>query len=80
MRQALRDKIQEGFLTEKEPGTSLMVQWLRICLPRQGMQIHPLVGEPKSHMPQGNYARVLQTRECTAMNDPMCRNPLQANK
>lgn len=56
MRQALRDKIQEGFLAGKEAGTSLVVQRLRICLPRQGMQIHPLVGEPRSHMPQGNEA------------------------
>ena len=32
-------------------GTSLVVQWLRICLPMQGMWVWPLVGELRSHMP-----------------------------
>ena len=31
-------------------GTSLVVQWLRICPPRQGMQIWSLIPEPRSHM------------------------------
>jgi len=35
-------------------GTSLVVQWLRICLPMQGIQVRSLVGEPRSHMLQGN--------------------------
>ena len=28
-----------------------MVQWLRLCLPMQGVQVQPLVGELRSHMP-----------------------------
>ena len=33
-------------------GTSLVVQWLRICLAMQGTWIWSLVGELRSHMPQ----------------------------
>ena len=35
-------------------GTSLMVQWLRICLPMQSMQVQSWVRELRSYMPQGN--------------------------
>ena len=35
-------------------GTSLVVQWLRICLPMQGMRVRSLVGELRSHMPRRN--------------------------
>ena len=35
-------------------GTSLVVQWLRICLPMQGIQVRSLVGEQRSHVLQGN--------------------------
>ena len=42
------------------PGTSLAVQWLRLCFPMQGTQVQPLVGELRSHMPRGNKAHVLQ--------------------
>ena len=31
-------------------GTSL-VQWLRLCLPMQGVQVQSLVGELRSHVP-----------------------------
>ena len=34
----------------KVSGTSLMVEWLRICLPVQGTQVQSLVGEVRSHM------------------------------
>ena len=33
-------------------GTSLVVQWLRICLPMQGAWIR--YGELRSHLPQDN--------------------------
>ena len=49
-------------------GISLVVQWLRICLPMQGMKVRSLVGEPKSHTQQWNqpahhnyWAHVLQS-------------------
>ena len=35
---------------DDSPGTCLVVQWLRICLPAQGVWVWPLVGEPRSHM------------------------------
>ena len=35
-------------------GTSLVVQWLRICLPMQEMWVRSLVRELRSHMPQSN--------------------------
>ena len=41
--------------TKKYPeGTSLVVQWLRICLPMQGTWVRSLVGELRSHMLRGN--------------------------
>ena len=36
------------------PGTSLVVQWLRICAAMQRMWVHSLVGELRSHMPWDN--------------------------
>ena len=35
-----------------EVGTSLAVQWLRLCLPMQGVRVRSLVGELRSHMPR----------------------------
>ena len=34
-------------------GTSLVVQWLRICLPMQGIQVQSVVRELRSHTPWG---------------------------
>ena len=34
-------------------GTSLVVQWLRIHLPTQGMWVQSLVSELRLHMPRG---------------------------
>ena len=39
----------------KQLGTSLVVQWLRICLPNQGPWVWPLVWELRSHMPWSNW-------------------------
>ena len=47
-------------------GTSLMIQWLRICLPMQGTWVWSLVRELRSHMPQGNKACVQQPRSLQA--------------
>ena len=35
-------------------GTSLVVQWLRICPAMQGTQVPSLIGELRSHMPWDN--------------------------
>ena len=37
-----------------QTGTSLVVQWLRIHLPMQGMQVPSLVWELSSYMLRGN--------------------------
>ena len=39
---------------EKETGTSLVIQWLRVCLPLQGMWVQSLVRELGFHMPWSN--------------------------
>ena len=41
-------------------GSSLVVQWLRICLPTQGTWVQPLIGELRSHMLRGSCVCVLQ--------------------
>ena len=38
----------------KTTGASLVVEWLRICLPMQGTLVQSLVGELRSTMPWGN--------------------------
>ena len=37
--------------------TSLVVQWLRLHLAMQGVQIRSLVGELRSHMPHGQKTK-----------------------
>ena len=34
-------------------GTSLVVQWLRLCLPMQGVQVQSVVEELRSRVPHG---------------------------
>ena len=50
--------------------TSLVVQWLRTCLPRQGTQIQSLIGELRSHMLQSHGACALQQITLCAMANP----------
>ena len=38
----------------QQEGTSLVVQWLRICLVMQGMWVRSLVRELRSHVLWGN--------------------------
>ena len=38
----------------KTTGTYLVIQWLRICLPMQRIQVQPLLRELRSHMLLGN--------------------------
>ena len=40
-------KIKQSF------GTSLVVQWLDVCLAMQGMQVQSLVRVQRSHIPRG---------------------------
>ena len=41
----------------KRRETSLAVQWLRLCLPMQGVRVWSLVGELGSHMPHGQETK-----------------------
>ena len=42
---------------ERECGTSLAVQWLRLHLPMQGVRVRSLVWELRSHMPRGRKTK-----------------------
>ena len=54
-------KLLPYFCQSKVPlyGTSLVAQWLRICLPMQGTQVRALVGEDST---------------CRRANKPVCHN------
>ena len=43
----------EEHKSRSQAGTSLAVQWLRLCLPMQGLWVRSLVGKLRSHMPCG---------------------------
>ena len=71
----------ETTIIQKEPcRASLVVQWLRICLPMQGTRVRALVWE--DHMPRSNWAREPEllslrvwslcsaTREATTVRGP----------
>ena len=50
-------------------GTSLMVQWLRICLAMQGKLVWSLAGELRSHMLQGSEACGATTKAAMHYNE-----------
>ena len=60
-------------LIKKMMGASLVVQWLRIHLPKQGMRVQSLVGELRSRLPQGNLARAPQLLSLCTL-EPMHHN------
>ena len=39
-------------------GTCLVVQWLRLCLPKQGVWVQSLVRELRSHRPHGQKTKI----------------------
>ena len=51
-------------------GTSLVVQWLRICLAMQGAQVQSLVGELRSHM----LWSLCTPEQLSATLKPLCCN------
>ena len=65
----------EGSCKDYRVGTSLVVQWLRICLAKQGMQVRSLVSELGSHKLRSNAACVPQLESlCTTTKDPARHN------
>ena len=49
-------------------GTSLAVQWLRPHLPMKGLQVWSLLGELRSHMPQGQKTKTQNIKHCNKFN------------
>ena len=46
-----------------------MVQWLRLCLPIQGVQVQTLARELRSHIPQGQRVKnIKQKLYCNKFN------------
>ena len=45
------------FNLKKQQGTSLVVRWLRLCLPMQGVWVRTLVRELRSHMPRSQKTK-----------------------
>ena len=57
-------------------GTSLMVQWLRLDLPKQGAWVQSLVREMRSHMPHGQkYQNIKQKQYCNKFNEDFKNGP-----
>ena len=72
------------FSQEKsQTGTSLVVQWLRLRLPMQRVQIRCLVRDLRSHMPRGQKTKTkhkTQKHYCNRFNKLLKNGPLQRNK
>ena len=68
-------------LIKDTPGTSLAVQWLRLCLPVQGVWVQSLVGELRSHMPHSQkYQSIEQKQYCNKFNKDFKNGPHQKKK
>ena len=58
-------------------GASLVVQWLRICLPVQGMQVWALIRELGPHVLQGKQAWALQLLSLHALESVLRKPQLE---
>ena len=72
----IKPKGQNTHFNRNGVGTSLVVQWLRICLAMQRIWVWSLVGELGSHMPQSatqpmchNYGAYELQSPCTTARD-----------
>ena len=61
----------------QDTGASLVVQWLRICLPVQGMQVWALIRELGSHVLQGNQAWALRLLSLHALESVLHKPQLE---
>ena len=52
------------------PWASLASQWLRLCLPKQGVLIQSLVGELRSHIPYSVQFSSVQSLSRVRLCDP----------
>ena len=64
-------------LNQESPrGTALVVQWLRLRLPMQGVQAWSLVGKLRSHMPQGQKNQNMKQKHyCNKFNKDFKYDP-----
>ena len=60
--------------------TPLVVQWLRVCLPMQGMRVQSLVRELGSHMLQSNWAHTVTTEPVYSGAQTPQESPFTATK
>jgi len=49
-------------------GNSLVVQWLRLCLPMYGVQVRSLIGDLRSHIPCSQNQNIKQEEYCNQFN------------
>ena len=61
------------------PGTSLVVQWLRLHFTIEGVQVQSLVGELRSHKPLGQKAKTKQKQYYNKFNKYFKNSPYQKN-
>ena len=60
--------------------TSLVVQWLRLCLPMQGVWVQYLVRKLRSHMPRGQKSKnIKQKQYYNKFNKKFLNSPYQKN-
>jgi len=61
--------LKESVKRQSHVGTSLVVQWLRLCLPMQGVWVGSLVEELGSHMPSAKKKQnIKQKQYCNKFN------------
>ena len=61
-----------------QSGTSLVLQWLRLCLPVQGVQVQSLVREQRSHVPRSQKIETLKEKQkqyCNKFNKDFKNGP-----
>ena len=61
--------LKESVKRQSHVGTSLVVQWLKLCLPMQGVRVGSLVEELGSHMPSAKKNQnIKQKQYCNKFN------------
>ena len=71
------DQISLHLSEIKASETSLVVQWLGLCLPMQGVQILSLVEKLRSHLPYAQEPKQKQKQYCNKFNKNFKNGPHQ---
>ena len=59
---------READIKRESGGISLVAQWLRLCLPMQGLWVRSLVRQLRSHIPGGQKTKTKQKQYCNKFN------------